>query len=292
MHISKTIIAAALAASVVALPAHALEVTAGDYEAAPGGTNIALLYYQWAERKQNYAHGQQISGNAGLESNIALARYIHVIKLSENAVIDPQFILPMGRLSTSGDLGALGSTSGMGDLIVGAPVKFILDQYTRDVFAIGPYLYLPTGSYDSQRVINLGENRWKALLQLAYIRHFNDRWALDVVGDVTVYGDNDDYTASHARRKQASSYEMQAHLRYNLSATTALSAGLGNVRGGETELNGSKQADRLNTTYARLTATSFVTPTVQLQMQIGRDLSVENGLKERARINFRLAKLF
>ncbi|TDY98202.1 UNVERIFIED_ORG: hypothetical protein DFO49_0502 [Herbaspirillum seropedicae] len=294
MSLRKTITASTslLASLAVIHPANALEVTAGDYEAFPAGSDIAMLYYQWADRSQTYSHGNQISGNTGLTSNVALARYIHVVKLSDNAVLDPQFILPFGRLSTSGDLSALGNASGAGDLILGAPVKFILDQGTRDVFAIGPYVYLPTGQYDNNKFINLGENRWKGLLQLAYIRHLAPQWALDVVGDATVFGDNTDYTPAHAILKQAPRYEIQAHLRYNILPATALSVGVGNVQGGETELNGVKQGDRLDTTYARLTVTSFVAPTVQLQMQYGRDLSVENGLKEKNRVNFRIVKLF
>lgn len=294
MQLRNTIIAGAvlLASLGMIRPAAALEVTAGDYEAFPAGSDIAMLYYQWADRSQTYSHGNQVSGNTGLTSNVALARYIHVVKLSENAVLDPQFILPFGRLSTSGDMAALGNASGTGDLILGAPVKFILDQSTRDVFAIGPYVYLPTGQYDSSKFINLGENRWKGLLQLAYIRHFTPAWALDVVGDATVFGNNTDYTPAHLTLKQATRYELQAHLRYNISPATALSVGVGNVQGGETELNGVKQGDRLDTTYARLTVTSFVAPTVQVQVQYGRDLSVENGLKEKNRVNFRFVKLF
>lgn len=272
--------------------AAALEVTAGDYEALPAGSNIAMLYYQYAERKDSYASGNKVSGNFDMTSNVALARYIHVLKLSDSAVLDPQFILPLGTLRTAGDASVLGDASGTGDLIVGAPVKFILDQNTRDVFSIGPYLYLPTGTYDSNKLLNLGENRWKVLLQLAYIRHFNADWALDLVGDVTINGNNTDYTATHATMKQAPRYEVQAHLRYNLSPATALSVGVGSVRGGETEVNGVKQGDQINTQYARMTVTSFIRPDIQLQFQYGQDLSVENGLKERNRLNFRIAKLF
>lgn len=283
---------AALLLYALSQSAAALEVTAGDYEAFPAGSNIALLYYQYAERTDSYVHGNKVSGNFGMDSSVALARYIHVVKLSESADLDPQFILPFGSLRTNGDASVLGNASGSGDLIVGAPVKFILDQKTRDVFSVGPFLYLPTGSYDSNKLLNLGENRWKALLQLAYIRHFNDSWALDLVGDVTVHGDNTDYTPAHATLKQAPRYEAQAHLRYNLSPATALSVGFGSVHGGETKLNGISQGDRINTQYARLTVASFINQSTQLQFQYGRDISVDNGLKERNRLNFRIVKLF
>ncbi|MCA1325193.1 transporter [Herbaspirillum sp. alder98] len=283
---------AALLIWALARSASALEVTAGDYEAFPAGSNIAMMYLQYAQRSDSFANGNKLSSNFDMNSSVALARFIHVVKLSDNAVLDPQFILPFGQLRTGGDASVLGNASGTGDLIVGAPVKYVLDQNTRDVISIGPYLYLPTGSYDSNKLLNLGENRWKALVQLAYIRHFNAQWALDLVGDVTVHGDNTNYTPAHATLKQAARYEVQAHLRYNLSQATALSAGVGSIHGGQTKVNGVDQNDRINTQYARLTVTSFITPTVQWQVQYGRDLSVENGLKEKNRINLRLAKLF
>lgn len=276
----------------LAQSAHALEVTAGDYEAFPGGTNAAILYYQYANRSDLYANGNKVSSNFNLKSNIGIARYIHVVKLSETAVLDPQIILPFGQLNTSGDAAVLGNAGGTADVIIGAPVKFILDPTTRDVFSIGPYLYLPTGSYDRSRIANLGENRWKGLLQLAYIRHFNATWALDLIGDVTVHGKNTDFTPAHATLKQDPRYEMQAHLRYNLSPATALSVGYGHIFGGENEVNGVKQNDKLKTQYARMTVTHFLNQTTQVQAQYGQDVSVENGLRENSRINLRLTKLF
>jgi hypothetical protein len=271
--------------------AAALEVTAGDYEALPPGTSLALLYYQHAERNSLVTGGRQVSSNFRLDSDIALARYIHVLKLSDDAVLDPQVIVPFGRLRTGGDAAVLGSAGGGADIIVGAPVKFVLDQATRDVASIGPYLYLPTGAYDREKMLNLGEHRWKALLQLAYIRHFSTAWALDVVGDATIHGDNGSYTRAGATLGQKPRYEAQAHLRYQLSPATALSAGIGNVRGGETDVDGVRQGDQLDTRYGRLTVTRFVTPTTQLQLQWGRDFSVSNGPKEKNRINFRIARL-
>ncbi len=286
-------VCAGLSAWLLLAPAaSALEVTAGDYEALPAGSNIAMLYYQYATRGSLYANGNKISGNFGLDSNVALARYIRVVGLSDNLVVDPQVIVPAGRLHTGGDAAALGTASGVGDLILGVPLKYILDGRTRDVISIGPYLYMPTGNYDSGRALSLGEHRWKGLLQLAYIRHFNAQWALDLVGDVTVHGKNTAYTAARATLRQERRYEVQAHLRYNLTPATALSAGVGRISGAESVVDGAHQGDRLDTRYARLTATSFVSPTVQLQLQYGRDLAVDSGQKEKQRVNFRLAKLF
>jgi hypothetical protein len=274
------------------VPAHALEVTAGDYEIYPAGVNIGLLYYQHAERSTLYSNGNKVSSNFKLKSDIGLLRYIRPVKLSDTATLDVNFILPFGQLKGSGDASVLGKASGAADLILGAPVKFLLDPTTKDAFSVGPFIYLPTGNYDKTKPLNLGENRWKGLLQLAYVAHFGPTWALDAIGDVLVHGKNDKFGPTNATLKQDPRFEVQGHLRYILSPATALSAGVGYYGGGETKVNGVAQNDKLKTTYARLTATHFFDQTTQMQAQLGQDVSVENGLKEKARINLRFAKIF
>jgi hypothetical protein len=276
----------------LAVPAHALEVTAGDYEIYPAGVNIGLLYYQHAERSDLYANGTKVSNNFNLKSDIGLLRYIRPIKLNDTATLDLNVILPFGELKGSGDASVLGKASGMADLILGAPVKFLLDPTTKDAFSVGTFVYLPTGNYDNAKPLNLGENRWKGLLQLAYVGHIGSTWALDAVGDVLVHGKNDKFGPTNATLKQDPRFEVQGHLRYILSPASALSAGIGYYWGGETEVNGVSQSDKLKATYARLTATHFIDQTTQLQAQLGQDVSVESGPKEKARINLRFAKIF
>lgn len=69
-------------------------------------------------------------------------------------------------------------------------------------------------------------------------------------------------------------------------------AGLGRVAGAEGKVEGVAQGDRLGTAYARLTASHFVAPATQLQLQLGRDLSVRSGSAEKARVNLRLMQRF
>jgi hypothetical protein len=74
--------------------------------------------------------------------------------------------MPYGRLY-NGSLGGarLDSASGLGDPILAAPVWLVNNSSTT--FALVPYLYVPAGSYDAGRTLNVGENRWKFDLSLA-----------------------------------------------------------------------------------------------------------------------------
>ncbi|WP_342245924.1 transporter [Pseudomonas sp. OTU5201] len=269
----------------------AAEVAPGDYEQYPAGATIGVVYYQHATTDSLRVRGHEASSDFNLTSDIGILRLLHVYQLSDTVTIDPQFLLPFGNVSSGGDASPLGDASGTGDLILTAPIKFLLNS-ARDTFSLNAYLYVPTGSYDKDDPINLGENRWKVDFQTAYIKHFSDKWAVDLVGDAIWYGDNDDYGPGSTTLKQETSYAAQLMGRYMPDPATSLGVGFGQTWGGEAEVDGVDLDNAMRTTNFRLTATRFFTPTDQLQIQLGRDLSVENGPREDFRMNLRYARVF
>ncbi|SDI65830.1 Putative MetA-pathway of phenol degradation [Pseudomonas flavescens] len=280
-----------LAALLPAVCAQAIEVTPGDYEQLPAGTTLGLVYYQHSTTDALYAGGDKSSSDFRLTSDVGILRLIHVIGLSDSVTVDPQVLLPFGQVDGSGDASALGDASGTADLILAAPIRLRLNQ-ARDVIALTPYLYVPTGRYDNENTLNLGENRWKLDLQAAYVKHFSEKWALDLVGDAIWYGDNDDVGAASVRREQDVSYAAQVMGRYMPTAGTSFAIGFGHSWGGENEVAGIRQDDAMQTTNFRVTAATFVTPKDQLQVQLGRDLAVENGSREDFRVNLRYLHIF
>lgn len=279
------------AALLPSLCAQAIEVTPGDYEQLPADTTLGLIYYQHATTDNLYAQGKKVSSDFNLTSDVSILRLIHVLGLTETLTVDPQILLPFGRIDTGGDANTLGSATGTGDVILAAPVRLRLNE-SRDVIALTPYVYIPTGNYDKDDALNLGENRWKFDLQGAYVKHFSERWALDLVGDVIWYGDNDDYGSQSLRREQRVSYAAQVMGRYNIDSSTSLALGFGQTWGGENRIDGVDQNDRMKTTNLRVTAATFISPKDQLQLQLGRDLDVENGPRENFRLNLRYLHVF
>lgn len=280
-----------LAVAVPCLSAQALEVTPGDYEALPVGATVGLVYYQHSTTNSAYAQGHKASSDFNLTSDIGILRLVHAYRLTDQLSIEPQILLPFGHVSSGGDASALGSTRGVGDVTVTAPLKYRLND-ANDILAATVYLTAPTGNYDRDDALNLGENRWKADLQAAYIKHFGEKWAVDLVGDAIWYGDNDDFTANSVRREQDVSYAAQLMGRYIIDPGTSLAVGVGHSWGGENRVDGTAQDDRGETTNFRVTAAKFFTAQDQLQMQLGRDLAVENGPKENFRLNLRYARVF
>lgn len=281
------------AALVLSMPqVHALEIGPGDYEQVPGGLNVGILYYQIAQREKLRNDGETLTDNFNLDSNVSILRFIRAKTLSKSSTVDLNVILPIGELNTSGDAAPLGDADGVGDLTLGLAWKRIVNEEKKSTLSGGVFWSLPTGSYDNSRALNLGENRNSVVLQLVYIDHFKNGWALDTAADIKIFEENDSFGASSTTLKQKPRYEFQTLLRKQVSEPTELSVGLGYVIGGETEVGGVDQDDELKTSYARLTVSHFVKPDLQLQAQFGTDISVEEGPMEKSRLNLRLVKIF
>ncbi|APW36279.1 hypothetical protein RD110_02860 [Rhodoferax koreense] len=279
------------------MTASAIDVEAGDYTALPDGANAFVVYGQYARRNANYAGGNKLPGSPRLESEVGIARYLHVLRLDDRWTVDPQVLLPFGHLKPSGDLSPLGSVSGVGDLILATAFKYKIDPAAGEVFGVTPYLYLPTGSYDANKALNLGENRWKFALQSAYTRPLAPKWRMDAVGDVTFFGKNTECGAAcgsttNTTLKQSALYSGQLYLRYEPSASWSTAIGVTHAWGAESRVDGVSLNDRTGTTAVKLTASTFVAPNLQLMGTVSRDVQVHNGLREQARLNLRAFYLF
>ncbi|WP_027015724.1 transporter [Comamonas composti] len=282
--------ACALCATLLCGPARAVDIDAGDYTALPAGTTLGMVYYQHATRDKLYADGEKVAVRPRLSSDIGIVRGVHFMRLGDY-VIDPQFLLPFGRLSASRDIAALGSNSGVGDLTLAATL-WLTEPGDKEHLGITPFIWLPTGQYERSNSLNLGENRWKAALQVGWIKPLGSRLTMDLAADVTVFGKNDDFGPGGATLKQKPQFQFQGLWRYHLSDASDLRLGLSYLNGGETRVNGQDQSDRQAATKISLGTGVFVTPKTQLVATVGRDLHVRQGFKENARINLRLLQVF
>ncbi|MDM0118406.1 transporter [Variovorax arabinosiphilus] len=294
---SATAIALAAGLFLSPLTASAIDVEGGDYTALPDGANAFVVYGQYARRNVSYVNGDKSAASPRLDSEVGIARYLHVMRINDRWTVDPQVLLPFGHLKPSRDLSALDSTSGVGDLILATAFKYKIDPAAGEVFGVTPYLYLPTGSYDSNKALNLGENRWKFALQAAYTRPLAKQWRMDAIGDVTFYGKNTECAAacgsvSDTTLRQRPLYSGQLYLRYEPTASWSAAIGVTHAWGAESRVDGTSLDDRTGTTAIKLTASTFISSNLQLMATVARDVRVRNGLREDARLNLRAFYLF
>lgn len=158
------------------IPAHAVDLNSQDLIPAPAGTDAILAYFTYATRDSfTPTGGDEIKQGTGMDSFVSIFRYVHYMDVG-GFTVAPQVLMPYGRLY-NGSLGGvrLDSASGLGDPILAAPVWLVNNPSTT--FALVPYLYVPAGSYDAGRTLNVGENRWKFDLQLGGVQQLGNGFA-------------------------------------------------------------------------------------------------------------------
>tara|TARA_R110002167_G_scaffold140492_1_gene328302 strand:+ start:1008 stop:1895 length:888 start_codon:yes stop_codon:yes gene_type:complete len=292
-HIKKSYLAASLALSVCAPNVFAAQINTdpGDYRPLPGGFNLAVLYYQTTDYDKFYYEGEHIEEAPTLSTDVGLVRLVHYMEIG-GFVIDPQLVIPYGSVKLNSGNSEL-SASGVGDPIVGATIWLYNNTETKAAFGITGWVSLPLGSYDEEQGgINIGENRYKFITQAAYVSPITDKFSLEIVGEYTVFGDNDDFGSSGITKQQDAQYGAQAHLSYHMTEATKLSFSYYHDFGAESEIEGVKQNDELNNSRFQVSAQHFLAPDWQAQLQYGRSISIESGFFEDSFVNLRLLKVF
>ncbi|ACK52324.1 putative signal peptide [Methylocella silvestris BL2] len=273
--------------------ARALDVDADDYSAGalPAGTNLALLYGQFVNRDAAYSASQRV-GNGTLDSEVGILRYAHFVEIGP-FIADPQFLLPFGHLQGIGDLGSLGQTTGVGDLILASTIWLYNKPESNLFFGITPVLYVPIGTYNSNNALNLGENRWKGALQAGWVMPvFVKELVLQLVGDVTFYGNNTSFGGRAQTLQQLPLVSLQSWLKYAVTPDFDLRMGATYYAGGQTKVNSTVNSDSLSTVNFKVGFAWNFAPSWNIMAVYGRDISVDNGLREANRVNLRLLKAF
>jgi hypothetical protein len=273
--------------------ANALDVDADDYSVGgiPAGTNLGVLYAQYGNYNSGYFDGHKVSGG-DLDTYIGVLRYARMVNIGPFTA-DPQFILPFGSEHSSHDLRVLGNRSGVGDLWLGSTVWFVHDTGTQHYFGLTGGVYFPVGGYDHNKPLNLGSNRWSYLVQTGYITPLiTKKLILEVVADVTLYGNNNDYGISSQTLSQTALAEFQGWLRYCVTPNFDLRIGTAYYDGGETKVSGVSRHDRESTTTFRAGLSWSFAPRRNVVAYYTTDTQKRNGVKEAGGARFRLFTAF
>lgn len=193
---------------------------------------------------------------------LGLGRTFSLFGLTSQAFV----ALPYSWAQISGKvLGTDSSTTrnGLGDmrfristLLFGAPAV------TREVFAkslpqtiLGASLTIiaPTGQNFSNKLINIGTNRWsfKPELGLSYV--ISERWFIDLYAGVWLFTNNNSFYPGTLVRSQEPLLTFQTHLSYNINPLMWAAIDFTYYTGGQTSVDDFYKNDRQNN--SRLGAT-------------------------------------
>lgn len=270
----------------------AIDLQPGEVEPQPAGTQMLQFVYGDVERKGAYSNGRLTNPAAKVQADLYQMRYVRYFELGDMpaSVFVQQ---PWGTLHVEG----LGATkqrlNGHGDTVFLLAAWPYVDRERKTYFAVGGYLFANNGSYDSRNSVNHGENRQRTALQAAYQTRVASEldWAIAV--DVLGYGENSAYGTSNARLRQDYLYTLQSNLKYRLDSNMSIGMALFHTFGGETMLNGVSRNDAQRTDRYLLTG-AYALPALRsvVQLQYGRDLAVQNGLRETHRMALRVSHAF
>jgi len=216
-------LAALLAGWAGSPPLAAQELTPRAYWPAPRGTNVAVVGYSHVSGDEVLDPSTPLNGLSSTVDAGILA-YLHTFSLwgrTTNVVAE----LPYSRGTATGLVGetpARSEFSGFGDLgftlavnLLGAPsltpAEFqALRASPRPILGASLKVLAPTGSYDSDRLINVGGHRWAARMELGSVIPLSPRWLLELAAGAWFFGDDEDYLPG--KREQAPILALQAHL--------------------------------------------------------------------------------
>lgn len=263
----------------------AVDGNAKDYVAAPPGTNLSILYFQYYYSDDFIFDGDSLPGKDKLQVTVPFYRFVHYMDVL-GVTIDPQLVIPFGKVSTK--VGALGldqDDTTVGDLLLGSTIWLVNNPQKQFWLGITPWLQVPTGDYDQDNFVAssvLATNRYTFAAQIGLEKGLGHGFHFSEYLETDFYSDNDEWvsaTGVEITQGKDPWFLSQMAISYDITPTTFTSLKWRYAWGGETELGGVAQNDRQNNHRIDLAIFHWLTQTDQLMLELQKDVKIENGFE-------------
>ncbi len=192
-----------------------------DYEALaylPKDTLVALTYF----REVSTSDKQSLSQAQGI------FRASYVLKYGNLAIVPFDAILPVVDVTVYATPMLTLHTSGLADFTYLPTIGYVIpeNETTHTVIAATAYITGPTGSYDSSRLVNIGDNRWRIQPQIGLSQRFLKIVTFDLVGSLAFYTTNKEFvtTMGYLAMTQNPTLGLEGHLTVDLTKDFYLGA--------------------------------------------------------------------
>jgi hypothetical protein len=289
----RRLIAILLLGLVLALPCAASAAVfnnARDYIPAPPDTLVFMTYYQHTSAQYAFVNGHKVTNDLGLTENVGLFRPFYFAKLGP-FIIDPNVIIPFGSASINSGSGATSfntTSSGLGDPLWICTFWLWHKDQTKTYAGVTPIMITPLGTYNSNKALNLGANRWSWNIQGFFVKGWEIIPGHNLYVETEVMGQfyTDNYDAlnpgfvlkrRHGRLSQDPEIDCEGHLSYDITKTVFAAvdyygAFLGRTKFDSISLRNSQATSTIGGTLAYSFAPGF-----QLMLQYKGDVSVNSG---------------
>jgi hypothetical protein len=193
---------------------------------------------------------------------IAGGRTFSLFGLTSQALVS----LPYSWAQVSGKLVGEDSSitrSGLGDtrfrlsvLLLGAPAATIGEfakSSPQSVLGASITVIAPTGQYFTDKLINLGTNRWSFKPEIGLSYMVDKQWFIDLYAGVWLFTNNNSFYPGTSLRSQEPLIALQTHISYNFNPLMWAAVNITYYTGGQSSVNDLYNDDRQNN--SRLGAT-------------------------------------
>ena len=242
-------VGAAIAAVVgiaVASTVGAQELIPAAYTPAPVGVNLISLATYFNEGDITFDPSGPIEDASGriFASTLSYARTFGLFKRSATATLIFPFVvgdlegLYYGEPASAHRAGAGDLTLRLAANLYGAPAmspQEFAEFRPKTMIGASLFVRMPTGQYDTTRLINIGTNRWGFKPEVGMVQVFG-KWAIDAYLGAWFFTDNTNFVG--LTRQQDPILSSQFHVRYLFRRGLWAAVDANFWRGGQTTLNG------------------------------------------------------
>ncbi len=176
------------------------------------------------------------------------------------------------------------STSGLGDAVASFKIELLgtkalgIPEFVKQPqkFQLSAFVSttIPIGSYDEDRLLNLGTNRWAVRVGAPMVVPFGSNTAratfLEIFPSVSFFQDNDEPTGAASLKEQDPLFQLESHLSHNFHPKFWMSADLRYFGGGETTTDGISDDNSIDETGGGVSAGYALAKFLSVQASYGR----------------------
>lgn len=260
-----------------------------DVVVPPEGSTIATVYFVNRTLDGIYNNENKVV-DGKIKTTAELVRIAHIFKLA-GYPFAPIFITGYAdSISSEGVMESIvgKKSDGTSDLKLGFSFWPIDQKENHRYLSITFLEAFPTGEYNSQQKLNIGENRYKSTLNISYLDSFSTNLRGELYSEVAFYGNNNQNGNNITQDK---SYALTGYLRYITPYGFHPYIGIQNNYGGAVYKDGVLQTGA-SKNIKEMLGLLYRNKDFQIQLRYGKDSHIENGLKLGHEFVLRLQKEF
>jgi len=266
------------------------------------GQDLDPRAYLWVPVKTNtlvtgfsYSEGGVVTDPTlplqDLEASVQVASvgYVHAFNLfglTAQALVVQPYSWAQASATVGGQPESI-TRSGLADtrlrltvLVHGAPalgLQEFMKAPKKTIVGVSMNLVAPTGQFFSDKLINLGTNRWSFRPELALSQPVGKRWLVDAYAGVWFFTNNHSFYPGNSVRTQQPMGAFQAHFSYNITPRFWVALNTTYYTGGQSSVNDIYNDDRQANARIGITAVMPVGKSNSLKLSFSKGAIVRIG---------------